>query len=233
MAQAPENAPPQIPGFGMPKFSKREMVLLRGYQLQHYLAGKWLRWRYRYRVQFGKNVRIEPRTFMLRGAGTVALGDGVIMERGLHKVFFNLAPDSRVTIGPGTRFQTYDAHTIFSCKSGAEISMGKNCWYSGGLFVATKGITIGEHTLIGYGCLFLDSNMHQLDNNSKVESAPISIGSHVWIPSNTTVLKGVTIGDHCVIGTGSLVTEDIPDHSFVAGRPAKIIRKLADRDLVP
>ena len=53
------------------------------------------------------------------------------------------------------------------------------------------------------------------------------------MPSHVTVLKGVSIGDHCVIGTGSLVTEDVPPHSLAAGRPARVIRKLGNRDQVP
>jgi len=224
----------QIPsGFGRPFFSQREMLLLRYYQLQAFFSGKWLRWRYRHRVQFGKGCRIEPDTFMLRGLGVVELGDRVIIERGIHKVFFNLEPQSKVTIGEGTWFQTYDDNIIFSCKSGARIRLGKNCWFSGGLYSASEKITIGDHTLIGYGCMLLDSDLHQLDNDSKVKTAPITIGSHCWIPSHTTILKGVSIGDHCVIGTGSLVIDDIPDHSFAAGRPAQVIKKISDRDQVP
>ena len=52
------------------------------------------------------------------------------------------------------------------------------------------------------------------------------------MPSYVTVLKGVTIGDHCVIGAGSLVSSDIPSNSFAAGRPARVIREIADRDQV-
>ncbi|WP_455266069.1 DapH/DapD/GlmU-related protein [Phascolarctobacterium sp.] len=41
------------------------------------------------------------------------------------------------------------------------------------------------------------------------------IGSHCWVGSNVVILKGVTIGDNCVIGAGCVITEDIPSNSIV------------------
>ncbi len=214
-------------------FTRRELLILRAYRLWSIMGDKWLRFRYRDRVRFGRDCRIDAGTFSLRGLGGVELGDRVIIERGIHKVFFNLEPGSRVSIGAGTWFQTFNDNLVFSCKAGAEITLGKNCWFSGGLYGASERITIGDHALIGYGCMILDSDLHKLDNDSRVKTAPVNIGSHVWIPSHTIVLRGVTIGDHCVIATGSIVLDDIPDHSFAAGRPAHVIRKIGDRDKVP
>ncbi len=220
-------------GFGRPDFNGLERMLFRFFQLENYCYSKWFGFRYRDRVKLGKNCSIHPHTFVHRGTGMVEMGDGVILERGLHKIFFNLEPNSKVVIGDHTWFLTFDGQTIFSCKSGAEISLGKDCWLAGGHFAAAKKITIGEHTLIGRGCLVLDSDLHQMDNESPVQCAPVTIGSHCWLPNNITILKGVTIGDHCVIGNNSLVTDDIPDHSFAAGTPARVIRKIGERDRVP
>lgn len=214
-------------------FTRRERILLRAIALEQALGRAWLRWRYQPRVHFGRNCRVDWRTFVFRGLGELSLGEGTIIERGIHRVLFNLEPGSRVEFGPGVWIQTLNDDCVFSCKAGAEITVGKNCWFSGGLFGASRRISIGEHTLIGYGCMILDSDLHQLDNHSPLEIKPITIGSHVWMPSQVTVLKGVTIGDHTVIATGSLVTADIPDHCLAAGRPAKVIRRLGDRDRVP
>jgi acetyltransferase-like isoleucine patch superfamily enzyme len=196
-------------------FNRRELLILRSYRAWSFMGERWLRFRYRDRVRFGRDCRIDAGTFSLRGLGVVELGDAVIIERGIHKVFFNLEPGARVSIGAGTWFQTFNDDLVFSCKAGAEITLGKNCWFSGGLYGASERITIGDHTLIGYGCMILDSDLHKLDNDS-----------------HTIVLKGVTIGNHCVIGTGSIVLDDIPDHSFAAGRPAHVIKKIGDRDRV-
>jgi Hexapeptide repeat of succinyl-transferase len=55
-------------------------------------------------------------------------------------------------------------------------------------------------------------------------AAPIRVGSNVFIGGSAIVLMGVTIGDDCVIGAGSVVTKDIPSGSVVAGNPARIVR---------
>ena len=55
---------------------------------------------------------------------------------------------------------------------------------------------------------------------------PIEIGNNVWIGGNVVVLPGVTIGDNCVIGAGSIVTKDIPKDSVAVGNPCKVIKNL-------
>ena len=55
-------------------------------------------------------------------------------------------------------------------------------------------------------------------------AAPITIGSGSWLGHGSSVLPGVTIGSHCVIGAGSVVTSDIPANSVAVGVPARVIR---------
>lgn len=219
--------------FGSDRFTRREQVFLRLHQLENLAGQSWMRFRYRHRISFGKGCQADHRTLHHRGLGVVEFGEEVIIERGIHKVSFRLEQGSRVSLGRGTWIQTHDGHTVFSCKPGARIAVGGRCWFSGGIFGASREIVVGDHTLIGWGCMVLDSPLHRMDNDSpEPEPEPVFIGSHVWMPSYITVLKGVTIGDHCVIGTGSLVAEDIPPRSFAAGRPARVIKKIGDRDLV-
>lgn len=59
---------------------------------------------------------------------------------------------------------------------------------------------------------------------------PVYIGSDCWFGANVTVCPGVTIGDGCVIGAGSVVTRDIPAGSFAAGVPARVIRPITEAD---
>jgi hypothetical protein len=54
---------------------------------------------------------------------------------------------------------------------------------------------------------------------------PVKIGSHVWITAGTTVMPGITIGSHVLIGNSSIVNIDIPDGCFAAGVPVKIIKE--------
>lgn len=59
---------------------------------------------------------------------------------------------------------------------------------------------------------------------------PVKIGSDCWFGANVVVCPGVTIGENCVIGAGSVVVKDIPANSFAAGNPCKVIRTLTQED---
>jgi len=53
----------------------------------------------------------------------------------------------------------------------------------------------------------------------------VTIGKNVWIGGNCTILPGVIIGDHAVIGAGSVVTKNVPANTVAVGNPAKIKEK--------
>lgn len=59
---------------------------------------------------------------------------------------------------------------------------------------------------------------------------PVHIGNNCWFGASVTVCPGVTIGDNCVIGAGSVVTGDIPADCFAAGVPCRVIRKITEAE---
>lgn len=59
---------------------------------------------------------------------------------------------------------------------------------------------------------------------------PVHVGDDCWIGANVVICPGVTIGNACVIGAGSVVTRDIPPNSFAAGNPCRVIRTLTEAD---
>jgi maltose O-acetyltransferase len=59
---------------------------------------------------------------------------------------------------------------------------------------------------------------------------PVTIGNRCWFGANVVVCPGVTVGDDCVIGAGSVVTRDIPPMTFAAGNPCRVIRELTEQD---
>jgi acetyltransferase-like isoleucine patch superfamily enzyme len=80
----------------------------------------------------------------------------------------------------------------------------------------TRGLTILTH---GYDWVVLRNIYGELLSSS----GKVVIGNNVFIGFNTTILKGVRIGDNCIIGAGSTVTRSIPPNSVAAGVPAKVI----------
>ena len=89
-------------------------------------------------------------------------------------------------------------------------------------------VKIGEHTFIGPNT-HIYTACHSLDpieRASDIEfGKPVTIGKNVWIGGNCTILPGVIIGDHAVIGAGSVVTKNVPANTVVVGNPAKIKEK--------
>ena len=110
---------------------------------------------------------------------------------------------------------------------GDDFFIGAFCYING-----AAGLTIGNRVTIAHGAmLFSDSGPNTsplLQKDFPITAAPITIGDDVWIGARAVILPGVKIGNHCVIGTGSVVKDDVPDHSVVAGVPAKILRTLDD-----
>lgn len=111
------------------------------------------------------------------------------------------------------------------------ISIGDNVGISGATISSRKGITIGNHVVIGSGVLIVDNDSHPLHPDDRgdpscTECAPVIIEDDVFIGARSIILKGVTVGRGSVIGAGSVVSKDVPQFTIVAGNPAQVIRKL-------
>ena len=116
----------------------------------------------------------------------------------------------------------------FHTDCGKNIELGKKVFINACCcFQDQGGIKIGDGSLIGHHVVLATLN-HELmpENRTNMVPAPIVIGRNVWIGSNSTVLSGVTIGDHSVVAAGSVVTKDVPANVVVGGIPAKIIKQI-------
>jgi acetyltransferase-like isoleucine patch superfamily enzyme len=82
-------------------------------------------------------------------------------------------------------------------------------------------ITIGENSIIGYNTTIL-THEYLI---KEYRLGEVHIGSHVMIGANSTILPGVTIGDHAVVAAGSVVHRDVPSHTMVGGNPIRVIKK--------
>lgn len=156
-----------------------------------------------------------------------SIGSGSIIQRprSLHQLsglelgdHVNIWPGSRIecigtdqgigsiTIGSGTVIQP-GVHL----GAAQEISIGASCLFASGVYVT-------DHD---HDCSNLDE---PVVSNGRIVADPVRIGDQAWLGEKVIVLKGVTIGQRCVIGAGSVVTHDIPADSIAVGTPARVIR---------
>lgn len=105
------------------------------------------------------------------------------------------------------------------------LNIGKNVSLNDTFIIAWAPITIGEGTSFSFKNKIITST-HDYENWGKVIGKPVVIGKYCWITTDVTILPGVTIGDHTVIGAGSVVTRDIPSGVFAAGNPCRVIKRI-------
>jgi acetyltransferase-like isoleucine patch superfamily enzyme len=123
---------------------------------------------------------------------------------------------------------------------GARVNIGERVGISGGSICAAQSIEIGPDTLLGANVTVTDTDFHSLNPHTRsaadftqIGVAPVKIGAHVFIGTNSVILKGVTIGDNSIIGAGSIVTKSIPANVIAVGNPCRVIRALTELELRP
>ncbi len=92
-------------------------------------------------------------------------------------------------------------------------------------------VAIGSHVNLAQGITVTALNHNFADPSLRIDqqgvsTAPVVIGDDVWIGANAVILPGVTIGRHCVVAAGAVVTKDVPDNTLVGGVPAKVIKNI-------
>jgi len=110
---------------------------------------------------------------------------------------------------------------------GKNLQIGKNVSFGGRVVLfGTAPIEIGDNTMIALNTVIHTSTHDYTDHPMwcKRIDRPVKIGSHVWIGACAIILPGVIVEDYSVIGSGSVVTANVPLGAIVAGNPAKIIR---------
>ncbi|NNC84339.1 MAG: acyltransferase [Flavobacteriales bacterium] len=99
---------------------------------------------------------------------------------------------------------------------------------SGGAFIKAfegSSIRIGEGTIFANNVTIHTGN-HDLIDREKIILKDISIGQNCWIGSGASILSGVTLGDNVTVGSNAVVTKDFPSNVVIGGVPAKIIKHI-------
>jgi acetyltransferase-like isoleucine patch superfamily enzyme len=132
-----------------------------------------------------------------------------------------------------------DRGVVLRACGGGSITIGDDVTVNGNVRIIADGgrIRIGSSVMIGPNVVIrpTDHAFSRSDLPIKAQGntvGDIDVGSDVWIAANVVVLRNARIGDHCVIGAGSVVTGEIPAWALAAGVPARVLR-YRDRDAAP
>ncbi|MEM7409052.1 MAG: acyltransferase [Myxococcota bacterium] len=167
--------------------------------------------------------------FLLEPGARVILHEGIAADRTPGGLIVIAGRDATIEIGPGTWLRGETDPVRLVAFEGAEIRTGPDCFLNGCHLSAKRRVTLGRRSWVGLGTRVFDSDQHDADAERLEERAPVSIGDFSWVAADVTVLKGVSIGRHCIIGTRSLVTRDVPDHRLAFGFPAEVRGEVGDR----
>lgn len=114
----------------------------------------------------------------------------------------------------------------FQIDCASRLFLGKNVFANHGLTVMSLGsITIDDGVMMGPEVALLTVN-HEPKNIRVVKAAEIHIKKNAWLGARAIVLPGVTIGENAIVGSGAVVTKDVPDNAVVVGSPARVIKTL-------
>jgi len=171
----------------------------------------------------------------------VVLENDAYLETTYSFLLYRSRARDAVRIG---RAATIYLGTMFDVGLKGRVQIGDFALIHGAWIICDAAVEIGDHSLISWNVVLMDSYrfpsditcrrraLEQLARHplrcpeAKVEAQPIRVGRNVWIGFECCVLPGVCIGDGSIVGARSVVIEDVPPYTVVAGNPARIIRTL-------
>ena len=177
-------------------------------------------------IKYGKNFRVFNHLYLKIHVGAlVQIGNNCTIMSGA-----GLDPLSR------------NIKTCIYVGKKATLKLGNDVGISSSTLWVKESVSIGNSVAIGADCIIMDTDAHNLDwkircseeTNEYGESvdmvtaasAPIVIEDNVLVGARCIILKGVTIGARSIIGSGSIVTKDIPSDCIAAGNPCKVIKSI-------
>jgi len=127
-------------------------------------------------------------------------------------------------IGAGTIIEDFTVvnNGVGAVHIGSDALIGMSNVIIGPVSLGNK-VILAQHVVIS-GLNHGYRDPHVAIKDQPIETSPIVIGDDCWLGANVVVTAGVTIGKHCIVAAGSVVTKPIPPYSVAVGNPARVIR---------
>lgn len=170
---------------------------------------KNVRLRYCDHIWLDKNVYLDERVYIHACPNGVRIGEGTYVMHGaiLHVYNFRHMPHSGIFIGKNCLIGEYT------------VIRGQ-----GGVHIGDRVYTSPNTQILAVNHVFDDPTRPFLEQGITAEG--ITIEDDVWLGANAVVTDGVKIGKGAVVAAGAVVTQNVPEHTLVAGVPAKPIRTI-------
>ena len=167
----------------------------------------------RFPILLARNVRIGA-----CGKGCISLPDGGKMQVGFHGYGGSVPQKSQLYIRGkivlrGKGFHVFGLGTVIKIDRSGILDIGNNfSCHGGNTFLVNKSIVIGEDNMWSFDIVTMDTDAHMMfdgEGNFLNPKKEVRIGNGVWVGCRNTILKGASIPDGCVMGSGGIVTKKL------------------------
>lgn len=141
--------------------------------------------------------------------------------------------DKGAKIGSGTKVWHF-SHIMSSVKIGNNVTIGQNCFIGENVVIGNNvkiqnnvslydGITVEDEVFIGPSAVFTNVKKPRAEYPTNKVYDKTLICRGVTIGANATIICGITLSEYCFIGSGTVVTKNVPNNALMVGNPSKII----------
>ncbi|HTZ63119.1 MAG TPA: acyltransferase [Solirubrobacteraceae bacterium] len=160
------------------------------------------------KLRYGRRLQTEGVCFICPGV-RLEIGRGATLRIGRW-----------AWIGHGCKIRVHEGEVSI----GAKTVMGQECTIS-----AYQHVSVGRECILADRVMLIDFDhgVTEVERPIRLQGIykrDVRVGHNAWIGYGACILRGVTVGDNCVIGTTSVVTTSVPDNAVVAGVPARVLR---------
>ena len=164
------------------------------------------------------------------------------LPEGSDRHLLRVAPD--VILGENVKLRAFV--NLYGCRIGDETSIGTFVEIQGGVEIGKRckiqshtficeGVTIEDEVFVGHNVNFINDRYPQAVNDDGRPQGPgdwkvlpTRVCRGACVGTGSVVLPNLTIGGGAIVGAGSVVTQDVPPNTIVAGNPARLLRSLTD-----